>query len=773
MRVPLSWLSEFVDIEGLTATEIAETLSLRSVEATVDRFGKEVENVVFAKVIEVKEHPERKKLNVVKVSAGKHGTFTVVTADKDVKEGDITVLALPGAKVGDVEIGKKAFGSVVSEGMLLSFEDLEIEEKSEGVIRLREDIEEGKDVKEVLKLGEEIIELDITPNRGDLLSVRGLAREISALFKVEKKKRDIPVFEDFGNFDIRIEDRDCRRYRGVIIEGIETKESPLWLKIRLLQCGQRPINNIVDITNYVMFQEGQPLHAFDLDTLEGGIVVRSAREGERIRTLDGEERKLSENILVIADYKKPVAVAGVIGGLETGVNEKTKNILLESAYFNPSRVRKCAKLLGVQTESSYRFERNVDIEHVDKAQNVAVDMILKLAGGKITVVKDVYTDRYEPKKVFVPLGKYMRYAGENYENEEVKEILERLEIPCEIKRCGIEVSVPSHRAFDISRDADIIEEIMRVKGYDSFKEEVISLPSTGIDEEDTEDLIRDFLSSNGLSEVINISFEDKELYEVLGMKPSDLEIVNPLVPSQRFMRSSLIPSLLRTALFNDKHHNYDVAIFEIGKVYSKEDERTKLGILVKGVKTEYPYKEWREEDVVELLTALFERLKVKFFLDFSEIPFLHPHVQSEIFINGKRAGFIGRLHPSIKEKLEIRGEPIIAEIDIEEVLSEGKRVIYNEVSKYPPIVRDIAFVIDKSLSVSKLLNEIESHIGDMMEDLRVFDIYTGEKVGEGKKSVGVRIVFRSKEKSLTDDEVNRIVDGLINYLGERLGAKIR
>ncbi len=772
MRVPFSWLSEFLELGELTPEDVADRLSLRSVEAVVEKFGIWLDGVVFGRVLSASPHPRRKNLLVLKVEVGKEVHINLVTADLNLSEGDVVIVALPNSKVGDRCITKREFDGILSEGMLLSAQELGLEEQSEGVLRFREDIKPGTDAGEQLGFGEKLIELDITPNRGDVLSVRGLARELSALFGLRKKEVSAPVLKELGELSISIEDRDCKRYRGVVIRGVKVGDSPLELRRRLWQCGLRSINNVVDVTNYILLQEGQPLHAFDLDRLEGGIVVRSAREGERIVTLDKEERELDPEVLVIADHEKPVAIAGIMGGLETGVTEDTENILLESAYFEPTRIRKASKKLGLQTDSSYRFERNVDIERVDRAQDIAVELIQRTAGGEVEAVKDVYPQKYEPKRIFLSMGKFIKYAGESYKNDKASEILTALEIPHEIKRCGIEVLVPSHRSFDLSRDVDIVEELMRVQGYDHYASETLQLPSVGRLWSDTEIEVKKYLRDKGLSEVINISYEEEGLYDLLGIDKPRVEILNPLVPTHRFMRSSLIPSLLRTAKFNENHYNYDLAIFELGKVFFEEGEENRVGILVKGYVNSYPGEVWDAYRLLGIVQGLFDLRKLKPELLPSEFSFLHPHVQSRIYIKGEYAGFVGKLHPELSQRLELRGEPFLCELRLGP-LTSSSQPHYRVVSKFPPVIRDLAFVVDKNISVSKLLNEIKSQLAEKVEDVMVFDVYAGEKVGEGKKSVGVRITFRSVKGSLSGEEVNALVEKVVRRLRETLGVEIR
>jgi phenylalanyl-tRNA synthetase beta chain len=773
MRIPLSWLEEFLDLKGKSPEEIAEVLSLRSVEATLDTFGIDVEGVCTGRVLSLEEHPERKELLVVMLDLGNRGKVRVVTSDRSLKEGDSVAVAPPGARVGGRSVEKRPFGSVISEGTMLGPQDLGLEGGEGGVLKFRESLQPGTDIRTVLGFGEPLLELDVTPNRGDMLSVRGVARDLSALLGLPKRPRNVPTFEEKGEVPLEILDEDCWRYRGAVLTGVKVDTSPLFIRRRLWQAGIRTVNNVVDITNYVMIQEGQPLHAFDLRKIEGGLRVRSARKGERMRTLEGTELTLDEEVLVIADGKRPVAVAGVVGGLDTAVSETTEEVLLESAYFSPERIRRASKRLGVQTESSYRFERNVDIEWLDRAQDIAVDLLVRYAGGKLLALKDLYVRIYRPKRILLQRGKFLRYSGSELSEEEVSRILKDLDIPHNVKRCGVEVTVPPHRSFDMSRDVDVIEEIMRIKGYESFPSEEIKLPSRAVYREDPSQIVREFLRARGLTEVINVSYEEGDLYGKLGLPPPTLEILNPLVPSQRFMRSSLIPSLLRTARFNDAHYNHDIAIFEVGKVFSERGEDLRVGILLKGRSSHFPEREYDHRDIMALVQGIAKVLGEELVAERSEVPFLHPHLQARLLKEGREVGVFGRLHPSLEKDLELKGRVYLGEIRIDEIWEGPKTRFYREVSRFPPAVRDLALLVDKNLSVSKLLNEIRSHMGDMVEEVTVFDLYTGEKIGEGKKSVGVRIVFRRRDRSLSGEEISSAVEELVERLRERLGVEIR
>ncbi len=774
MRVPFTWLSEFIELDGVSAEEVADRLSLQSVEALVYAHGVPTENLTLGRVLEVASIKDKEGLISVNVITGKGSKLTVVTSDTSVKAGDIVIVAPPGARIDGRVIEKRKFGNVISEGMLISAQELGMEDNSSGVIKIEEEIPLEEDVRNLLGLGEPVIELDITPNRGDVLSIKGIARDISALLNLRRIPQEEESFEEGGDVEILIQDVDCKRYRGAVIKDIKVGLSPLHLRKRLWQCGVKSINNIVDVTNYILLREGQPLHAFDLDKLSGEILVRSAKEGERLLALDSREHTLDPNILVIADSTKPVAIAGVIGGLESSVMDTTRNILLEAAYFNPPRIRKASKKLGVQTDSSYRFERNVDISSLPEAQNRAIAMILKLSGGSLEALRDVYPEPYRPKKLFLSAGKYERYSGEAYEEQTVKAILEKLDIPCSPKECGVEVEVPAHRSFDFHRDVDIIEEIMRVRGYDSYRAQPLSLPATGKLELNLDAEIRKLLRDKGLHEVINISFEDGKFYEVLGLELPKIEIVNPLVPTHRFMRTLLLPSLLRTALYNLKNYNQSIPIFEIGKVYKPEGERTHLGILLSGIRELFPEERaWSHRELLDIIYSIQNLTDAHLEIQPADnVEYLHPYVSASIYLEGNEVGVFGKLSPRTATALGFDRDVYVLEIEIDRLTLE-KHPQYKPFSKFPPVIRDLAILVDKDVSVLKLLNEIKSHISGMVDDVMVFDFYTGDRIGEGKKSIGIRLVLRRFDRSLTDEEVNEIIENLVRRLGDSLGAVLR
>ncbi|MFN3946947.1 MAG: phenylalanine--tRNA ligase subunit beta [Aquificaceae bacterium] len=769
MKIPFSWLSEFIDIDSLDPYKVAEELTLKSVETSLSKWDLDLDGVIFAKVVEKRPHPKREELSLYRLEVGEGSYLWVVSRDKSLVEGLGVLLALPHSRVGSMCVMPKDFDGITSQGMLLSAKELLIEDQGDGVLTFEEDIKPGTSAYDFLGFGEYILEIEPTPNRGDLLSVKGLSREISTLFGIPKKERKYPNYQEKGFIDIRVESKDCKRYRGAIVEGLKIKTSPLWLRRRLWQCGIKTINNVVDITNYLMLLEGQPLHAFDLEKLNLPVVIRDAKEGENIKTLMGTEKRLNSVNLLIADSKGPLALAGVVGGYESAVDENTTSILLESAYFDPYRIRKSSRSLGLQTESSYRFERNVDIEGVNRAQDLALDLILQLAGGEVKAIRDVYPEPYHPKKVFLSLEKYRRYTGKDFERGLFSKVLEGLEIPHELQRCGVEVFVPSHRSFDIQHDVDIIEEVLRVVGYEKVQEMPLRVYSKPGKVKSLEDRVREFMVHRGFSEVITFSFEDLEYYHLLSLPQPTVEIINPINRSQRFMRTSLLPSLLRVCVENSRNYNHHMAIFEIGKTFAEGSEEPRLGFLMTGNRSLFPEEEYTPYHALSLLQDLLNLFSEEYISQRSNFAFLHPNLQRSFFIKDEEVAYFGMLNPALQERLNLRYKVILGEVKLS-ALKDIKRS-YKPLSYFPPLIRDISLLIDKGLDVDKLILYIKSM--DLVEDMKVFSIYTDEKLGEGKKSVSFRITFRSREGTLSDQEVNNLVEKLLIDLEEKYGAKLR
>lgn len=791
MKVPYSWIKEFVDID-LPAEIVAEKLNTAGIETTVSKFGKYISNLTTVKVLSVEKHPEKDKLYICQVSDGIKN-YQVITGADNVKTGDVVIFAKVGAKILGKEIKPIKFGSYESQGMLISLEELEIEDKSDGIFILDSDTQIGTDPNHILGLGEDILEIEITPNRGDALSVRGLAREIAAIFGLKRKDYKPTITLPTDSIDISIQTDKVHRYVGILIKNITVKDSPLDIRLKLLKSGISVINNIVDITNYIMIQEGQPLHAFDYEKIEGNLSVRYAKEGEKIVTLDGEEKTLSSTDIVIADSKKAVAIAGIIGGENSKIDENTKHIILESAIFDPISVRKTAKRLGILTDSSYRFERGVDIENTFNASLKATDLILNLS-KEATVVsyKDIYLKPYQPKTTILTSSYVEKILGEKLDTSKIKDILERLEIDCTIENEAINVKIPSFRSYDLERPIDIVEEVARIYGYDNFNPTYPKIDVSSFEKSKYwhfDNKVRTYFLNNGFTEVVNYTFTSEDIYSTLKTPIPNTKIVNYILKSHSIMRDRLAVSLIENFKENLRFSRKDISIFELSSTFYEDFEEIRVGCLVSGkVVDGFSYNdgkrqfntnlEWNFLILKGVLSNLLDYLGIKDynFTDINLENYLHPYISANVYVKGNSIGYIGKIHPEIATKLEIPKETFIFELKlryvsrgIEEIIKEGYLYTYylekntpkfRELSKYPSAYRDLAFVVNKDVKIGELKNNIlKSSI--YIKEIKLFDVYY---LNEDKKSVAFKVEFNNPEKSLSDEEVNILVEDILSKL---------
>jgi phenylalanyl-tRNA synthetase beta chain len=678
--------------------------------------------------------------------------------------------------------------------MLCSETELGLADSAKGIMILPDDVEIGKDIKEVLGLDDWVIEYEITTNRPDALSVLGIARELRAVLG---KPINLPE-TSFSEGDFRAEEEAtlkvldgaaCPRYDGFVIKGLENKGSPLWMQVRLYLVGLRPINAVVDVTNYVMYELGQPLHAFDLGKLAGReIIVRKAREGEKILTLDAVERELTPSDLVIADSEKPIAIAGIMGGEESGTSFETKEVFLESAHFDPMTVRKTSKRLGLMTDSSYRFERGADIEATELAAKRALHLIQKFCGGKVAKGKlSFYPKPYTPKVIVFNPERAARILGVNIPGRKSYEILGNLGFTVKKEQDYIVVKVPSWRKYDVTREIDLIEEVVRVYG---MKNVVSSYPLMHSEIERNYDYdrvmeIKEFLAARGLSEAVNYSFIGEKLYKKFGFSVDSLvKIANPLSEEWVYMRDRVFPSLVQNACLNINRNEEDVFLFEVARVFVNRGDKLpaeplRLGFVLTGSLPEGLYSS-REVDFYDLkgvVESLMDLLKLS--PEFKPLEgeedesYLHPGQSAKVFVDGKDVGFIGKLHPDVLERFDVRRDIFVGELDLEELLklSEGKKIVFRQIPRFPPVTRDIAVLVDFDVPVVEVGRVIRNS-ARYLERLKLFDVYVGKGIPEGKKSVAFSLTFRSHERTLSDEEVNRIMDGIIKEL-EKTGASLR
>ncbi|MGZ6248108.1 MAG: phenylalanine--tRNA ligase subunit beta, partial [Syntrophales bacterium] len=646
-----------------------------------------------------------------------------------------------------------------------------------------------------------VLDIGITPNRSDCLSIIGIAREIAAITGSALKYPDTIVSESEPDItsitSVDILDPDlCPRYSARIIKKVTIKPSPLWMRRRLEAVGLRAINNIVDVTNYVMMELGQPLHAFDFRFLEEGrIVVRRSRGRETFTSLDEKERILEMDTLMICDGKKPVAIGGIMGGLNSEVKEDTEMILLESAYFTPASIRKSAKWLGMSTDAAFRFGRGIDPEGVVKALNRAAQIMAEISGGRVC---RGYIDRY-PQKVEVAGNIALRrervneILGTDIDGTEIVDILESLEMTISTEKDGLyRVTPPTYRV-DIAREIDLIEEIARLYGYDRIPATLPLVSVTAVTRDRQQivvDRIRDLIRGSGYSEIITFSFISPESVKLLGIKENDdrqnmVKIRNPLTEDQSVMRTTLVASLLETMKKNAHNGCLDLKLFEIGRVFfhRKEGglpiEKSRMGCLITGMFYDDLWCSKIHADFYDLkgcIENIFDGLKIaglEFRSDQREA-FLHPGKSCGIYAKDRLVGFLGEVHPDILLRMDLKNRAYVAEIDLDIVSTMfSEEVLYKDLPRFPSVVRDVAFVIGQDMEADKMLKLAVEMDKVLLEKVSIFDVYSGKNIPQGKKSLGVRFVYRASDRTLTDDEVNLLHGNVVTQIVDLTGARIR
>ncbi|GAV22643.1 phenylalanine--tRNA ligase subunit beta [Carboxydothermus pertinax] len=796
MNISFNWIQEFCEVP-FTAQELGDKLTSVGVAVEKVTYLGKLEKIVVGEILEVKAIPET-ELYKVKVSTGT-GIYEVITGAKNAFIGEKYPFALPGAVLPNgIKIEERKIRGFISQGMLLSAEELGLLERKgveSGLMILPREVPVGENIAKVLDLDDYLLELDLTPNRGDCLSVLGVAREVAALtgHRLKLLEPELPLSESECPVKITIANPElCHRYMGIVLTNVKVGPSPLWLEQKLRKSGIRPINNIVDVTNYILLEYGQPLHAFDLEKLSGPeIIVRNAKPGEKITTLDGVSRELLPDMLVIADREKPVAIAGIMGGQNTEVDLETKAILIESAWFNPVSVRKTARKLGLRTDASQRFEKNVDIEGVKRALVKAAQMICELTGGTIQgKFEDVYPKKFEPKVIAVNLEKVEKFLGISLNLVKAEEILESLGFKVIPGNNKLLVEVPSYRP-DIALEADIYEEFARYLGYNNFPDTLpVGLTTSGYSPEyNLEYKVKNLLAALGLQEVITYSFINPESYKKLGLSVDEVleksvVLLNPLSIEQSVMRKTLLPGLLDVAKRNENRQQENLMLFEIGNVFEKSSEELPLetkfiGGIALGNKPGNWFGKPQKYDfyyVKGLLESFFTALGIKLysFLPAKDLPFLHPGKAARIYIESIEVGFIGELHPLVQREFEFKNSPIVFELNydvLKTVVKQDKK--FTPLSPYPEVKRDIALVVERDIPAGVLLEVIEGLAIPTLKEIDIFDVYEGEKLGSGKKSIAFSLTFSSMEKTLSDEEINNTIAYIVNALQEKTGAVLR
>ena len=787
MKLSLNFLKDYVDLD-IDVKTLAEDMTRVGNEYDLAEKLIPATKLVIGKVLECKDHPDSDHLHVCKVDIGTE-VLNIVCGAPNVRAGIKVIVALAGADLpNDVKIKKSVIRGEESNGMICALYEIGIdkkflsEEDKNGIHILPEDAPIGKDPIEYMKLDDSVIDFDLTANRGDLLSILGMAYEVGAIYNKKVKEIDLTHNEEGEDlnksFEVRVNTDNCKLFLARKALNVEIKESPDFIKHRLIASGIRPINNVVDISNYVMLECGQPLHFYDADRLGNCIEARRADKDEKLTTLDGVERTLEETDIVISDGKRAIGLAGVMGGLDTEIEETTKNVLIESAIFDSVKVRKTSKKI-VRSEASNRFEKGISPDRTYMAIERAVKLLEEYAGAKIQTGTVVYdkTDKTE-KEIDITAKDINMLLGTNIKLEDILNVFSRLGFRYSLNDEVIKVNVPIRR-LDISIKEDLIEEVGRIYGVDNIvgKLPVVPMKIGSVDK--TEREIRNKMISLGLNETLSyILINDKEVHKYVSDEFEELRLLDPMTEDRNTLRYSLIPSLYKIYEYNKAHYIKDVSIFEIGKGFWKKGEEygedSKLCALMTG---EYCLGINNKKDVdffiikgvvEEILDYLGYANRYSFVLPKKGIKEFHPGQVAEINVNGEILGIIGRIHP------EISREPVyVFEINLDKLLAKKvSKMKFKEISIYPNIKKDIAIMIDKNITADEISKVIKKAGGNLLVKYEMFDVYTNATLGN-KKSVAYSLTFGSNTKTLTDDEVNPILEKIIENLEKTLKAELR
>ena len=802
MQVSLNWLKEYITIDRDPGA-VADLFTMSGSEVdSITVLGTEFDGVVVGHITSVNPHPNADKLSLCTVDTGS-AVCSIVCGAQNMKPGDKAPLALTGATLpSGITIKKAKIRGERSEGMLCSETELGLGNDGSGIMILSSDLQVGQPIAEALELKDVIFEISLTPNRPDCLSLIGLARELAALTR-KPLHLSPPTLAERGEdisqlTSVTIDDPDlCPRYCARIISQVAIRPSPLWLRRRLESCGMRAINNVVDVTNYVLLEMGQPLHAFDLELLDQQkIIVKRATPGTAFTTLDDKERKLPEDALMICDGSKPIALAGIMGGLNTEVSAKTTRVLLESAYFTPGGILRTSKKMGIRTESSQRFEKGVDPEGVPRALNRAAQLIGELAGGEINpgLIDNHPNPVPSPPAINLSTMRTNSILGTELTSDDISHTLKDLTFTVHQGSEDTLTVTPHSSRIDIRESIDLIEEVARLRGYDKITAtlpRVTSHPPTkdraGLLDKKTKEL----LIQHGYHEIITYSFIAPLELQNLHLNPQDqrlqtLTLLNPLTEDQSIMRTTLLPGLLSTARKNIYQNNPNLKLFEVGPVFFRqENERLPQEVkMVAGLATgRYQEESWNSDnraidfyDLKGCVETLFHLLHIKG-LSFSpsqESPFLHTGKALNLMLGEQQVGILGELHPQVLDNFQLSQKTYVFEVFLSHLLSDfSEQRVFHPLAKYPPVHRDMALVVDDTISAQTVSEALDKFKNKCIEEIVIFDYYKGKSLAPGKKSLAYRFKYQAYDHTLTDREVNALHEQLIKDLHQELGAVLR
>jgi len=794
MKFSEHWLKQFVNTR-LPASEIAGMLTFAGLEVDgVEHVRSKITKIVVGKIVDIKPHPKADRLKVCQVNVGKKKLLQIVCGASNAEKGLKVPTALVGAsyiKAGVLEkIVKTQIREIDSFGMLCSAAELGIEDVSKGLLVLDKQTRVGADISDILPLDDHVVDVDLTPNRGDCLSVLGIAREMRALTGGRMINKSIPSIRNSSKKKISVSvtaDKLCPRYTGRVIENINPEAiTPAWMQLRLTRSGLRSLGPVVDVTNYVMLEMGQPMHGFDLDKISGGIKVISSKGKQKLDLLDDSSVTIPEGTLLIADKNGPLAIAGIMGGNASAVTSQTKNIFLESAFFTPDAIAGKARTLGKHTDSSHRFERGVDPGMQRIAIERATELLLAITGGEPGPIQEKISTKYLPKAVVVKLSsqKLESVLGVKISPAKVTKILQSLGMKVQTSKSGWAAVPPSYR-FDIKHDVDLIEEIIRVYGYDKIPEKASSIearPARISEKEVNPRNLSDTLASRGYLEVVTYSFIDKNIQELFSPDSTPATLVNPISESMSAMRTSLWPGLITTVIYNQNRQQTRLRFFETGHCFFMKGKTFSEKNMIAGVVTGQAWPvQWgvaaREVDFYDMkgdLEALLSKTGDLAAFQFITVkhPALHPGKTAAITSNGKKVGLIGQLHPKIAAKLGIETTIILFEIDIFAVLRRNN-IKFQQISKYPSIRRDISILVDESIEVKMVFGVISQACGKWLVNLELFDEYRGEGIDSGRKSLSLGLTLQESSRTLKEEEVETVMARVIAALEAKVGARLR
>lgn len=810
MQVSIKWLKDYIDFKE-TPEQIADKLTMAGVPVeNIKDMGAGLEKVITGKIVQIEKHPNADKLSICTLDVGQAETIIIVTGATNVREGQIVPVAMIGAKLPNgLKISKGKLRGVASFGMLCSAAELNLDldslsdDAKSGIYILPEDTSVGIQVKDVLGLNDVILEFELTANRADCFSVLGIVREIAVLTGNPVKKPMLRLQEDGDKkanelISVKIEANNlCSRFSARVLQNVKVGKSPAWIKERIEAAGVRSINNVVDVTNFVMLEFGQPMHAYDYDMLAGHVLIaRQANQGEKLTTLDNVKRELNPSMLVIADSVQPAGLGGVMGGLASEVTESTKTVVLEAAAFNGANIRRTARACGLHSEASGRFERGVDVSNTVKALDRAAQLLEEM--GACTVcpeIVDAYPGFELPSQVKFTSTQVNKHLGTTISSQVMVDILKRLEFEISsVKGEEITVTVPSWRN-DVRCMSDIAEEISRIYGFNRIASTLPdgSMMQGGQSEEQSfVDRVKDILVAAGMNEIISFSFTHPQTFDKLNI-PVDsqlrqaVEIMNPITDEFPLLRTTAVSSVLETIARNLSRKNEDLKIFEIGSVFTPKAlpltelpiEKLMLCGALTGKRTDIAWNQGKDTvdfyDAKGVIEALFERLGIqKYTVQAGEHYAMHPG-KTALFMKGKEIiAYVGEVHPQVQAQMNITKKTYLFEMDIEKLMKYSALTCrYQSLPKYPAMSRDLALVVADDITASEVEKVIVKNAGNLLNNICLFDVYTGEQVGKGQKSLAFSLQFQSAEKTLTDAEIDPYFESIIKALEEAFNAKLR